>query len=603
MRTNSINYLSEVLLNSLDGNVYILDKEYRFVYFNKVFVETYLKIWGETPKLYDSIRIKDSTHPLFLKIKTGYEKAFNGFPFEVKEGIFHIKFTPIPSAFNDIHEILVQFNLFSNNFLDLFESNIYTEQKYHEVINNISDIVFQTNKYWQWTFLNDSWRKILGFSVEESLGKSFCDFMHPEDAAKKKQLFDSIIRETTTTSKHVARFITKSGEIKWIKASVTFIFNNNHVIGATGTLRDITRQKENTHIYELLSNNVKDLVCIQDLNGYLLYLSPSIKQIAGYEPQNLIGKKLSDYYHPDDLEDINNESIPVKNEQETSTYASYRFKKNNGEYIWLETNSKVFFDDYDLTYRVITSSREISDRKKTEEILMTSLNRERELNDLKSLFVNVASHEFRTPLSTIRSSTEIIQLIDKQQNPQILKHLNIISSQIDRITNLMNEILIVGKIESNKLNCNKEKINILELIKNSVASQNVLQKDGRRISFNIEGTSQAVNVDPLHLSLIVDNLASNALKYSKGCPDPKVLLSFNEKSFEIKIQDFGIGIPLEGRSKIFNTFYRANNVGRIEGTGLGLVIVKNLVELNGGKLKFESEENKGSTFIIYFSYL
>ncbi|MEA5139705.1 PAS domain-containing sensor histidine kinase [Arcicella rigui] len=598
MRTNTINYLSEILLNSLEGNVCILDREYRFLYFNNAFAKNYLNAWGEEPKLHEVDKIKDASNLLFDRLKIGYDKAFKGIPYEIKENAFHIKFTPIPTVNNLVCEVLVQFKNYSNALFTMFDTHFYTEQKYQEVINNISDIVFQTDQDWNWTFLNESWRRVLGYSLEESLGKPYYDFMHPEDADKKDQLFETLILQKKTSSKHVARFISKSGEIKWIKATVSFIYDDKgYVVGATGTLQDITKQKENAHIYELLSNNVKDLVCIHDLNGYLLYLSPSIKQITGYEPIDLIGKKMSDFYHPEDLRKT------TEDEDETPISTTYRFQKKNGEYIWLETNSKVFFDDYDLTYRIITSTREISDRKKTEEILMNSLNKERELNDLKSLFVNVASHEFRTPLATIRSSTEIIQMIDKDKNPNILKHVNIISSQIDRITNLMNEILIVGKIESKKLTANKEKINIMELVKNSVESQNALQKDGRRIQFNVFGLPQSVNVDPLHLTLIVDNLASNALKYSKGRPNPVVVLNFNENHFEIKIQDFGIGIPLEGRNKIFNTFYRANNVGRIEGTGLGLVIAKNLVELNGGKLKFESEENIGSTFIIYFSYL
>ena len=405
-----------------------------------------------------------------------------------------------------------------------------------------------------------------------------------------------------TTSKHLARFITQTGEIKWIKASVTFISDaKGFVIGATGTLRDITRQKENAHIYELLSNNVKDLVCIHDLEGTLLYISPSIKQITGYEPQDLLGKKLSDYYHPDDLKLVDKEQLPFAGT--TSSYISYRFRNADGEYVWLETNSKVFFDDYDLTHRIITSSREINDRKRTEEILMTSLQKEKELNDLKTLFVNVASHEFRTPLSTIRSSTEIIQLIDKDQNPHIKKHVNIIGSQIDRITSLMNEILIVGKIESNNLSCNKERVNVIELVKSCFEGQNALQKDGRTIEFKVTGIPAIAEIDPLHLNLILDNLVSNAFKYSRNRPNPILSLSFYENSFEIIIQDFGIGIPAEVKNKIFNSFYRASNVGRIEGTGLGLVIAKNLVRLNGGKLNFESEESKGSTFILHFSYL
>ncbi len=602
MRSSSINYLSEVILNSLEGNVYILDREYRFVYFNKSFVDSYKFSFDELPQLHEISKVATSEHPFFLSTVEHYKRTFEGESFELEPNTIKQKFTPLMDENGIVSMILVQFHVLPNTIPFVTENVLYSESQYHEVINLISDIVFKTDQHWQWTFLNDSWTKILNYSIEESLGRPFYDFMHPEDAAQKEQLFDALIREKKPTSKHLARFITKTGEIKWIKASVTFISDpKGFVIGATGTLRDITRQKENAHIYELLSNNVKDLVCIHDLEGSLLYLSPSIKQIAGYEPQDLIGKKLSDYYHPDDLEIIDKEQLPFG--ETTSSYTSYRFKKANGSYVWLETNSKVFFDDYDLTHRIITSSREINDRKRTEEVLMASLQKEKELNDLKTLFVNVASHEFRTPLSTIRSSTEIIQLIDKEQNPHIAKHVNIISSQIDRITNLMNEILIVGKIESNNLSCNKEDVNILELVKTSTEAQNVLQKDGRFIDFNVTGSPRTAQIDPLHLTLILDNLLSNAFKYSRNKPNPILSLIFNEDSFQISIQDFGIGIPSEVKNNVFNSFYRANNVGRIEGTGLGLVIAKNLVKINGGKLSFVSKENEGSTFILYFGYL
>lgn len=602
MKSSSINYLSEMILNSLEGNVYILDREFRFVYFNEAFIQTYEYSFNEKPEINRVSRVLTSDSEIFVATRENYEKAFKGSVVENSSHSVKKKMTPIFDDSNEVSMVLVQFSPTPGSKAYGQQQNLYTESQYHEVINLISDIVFKTDENWQWTFLNDSWTKILNYSIEESLGKPFYDFMHPEDASKKEQLFDALIREKKSTSKHLARFITKNGDIKWIKASVTFIMDaKGFVIGATGTLRDISRQKENAHIYELLSNNVKDLVCIHDLDGHLLYISPSIKQITGYEPQDLIGQKLSDYYHPDDLGLVDQEQLPFAGS--TSSYMSYRFKNADGEYVWLETNSKVFFDDYDLTHRIITSSREINDRKRTEEVLMTSLQKEKELNDLKSLFVNVASHEFRTPLSTIRSSTEIIQLIDKEQNAHISKHVGIISSQIDRITNLMNEILIVGKIESNNLNCNKERVNILELVKSTIEEQNSLQKDFRTIDFEVNGKPTIAEIDPLHLNLILVNLISNAFKYSRNCKNPILKLTFNQDSFEIFIQDFGIGIPDEVKNKIFNSFYRASNVGRIEGTGLGLVIAKNLVKLNGGKLSFESKENLGSTFILYFSYL
>lgn len=602
MKSSSINYLSEVILNSIEGNVYILDKEFRFVYFNETYIKNYVFSFNERPQVNEISKVITSQKQFFITLAQSYQNAFDGRELSIELEEIRHKLTPINDENGDVSMILVQFDLSTDPNKFITENSLYSESQYHEVINLISDIIFKTNQDWQWTFLNNSWTKILGYSNEESLGKPFYDFMHPEDAAQKGQLFDALIREKKPTSKHLARFITKTGEIKWIKASVTFITDiTGYVIGATGTLRDITRQKENAHIYELLSNNVKDLICIHDLEGTLLYISPSIKQIAGYEPQDLLGKKLSDYYHPDDLKLVDKEQLPFAGT--TSSYISYRFRNAYNEYIWLETNSKVFFDDYDITHRIITSSREINERKRAEEILMTSLQKEKELNDLKSLFVNVASHEFRTPLSTIRSSTEIIQLIDKEQNPHITKHVNIIGSQIDRITSLMNEILIVGKIESNNLSCNKKRVNVIELVKSSFEGQNALQKDGRTIDFIVSGNPIIAEIDPLHLNLILDNLLSNAFKYSRLRPNPILHLSFYQDYFEITVQDFGIGIPTEVNNKIFNSFYRASNVGRIEGTGLGLVIAKNLVKLNGGKLHFESKENEGSTFILHFSYL
>lgn len=117
------------------------------------------------------------------------------------------------------------------------------------------------------------------------------------------------------------------------------------------------------------------------------------------------------------------------------------------------------------------------------------------------------------------------------------------------------------------------------------------------------GKPRQVFTDPLHLEHIVDNLVSNAFKYSPERPNPKLTLYFNEDNFEIEVKDFGIGIPKNQYKKVYSSFFRGNNVGIIKGTGLGLFIVYNLVKMNDGNISFESEENVGTTFKVSFSYI
>ena len=168
--------------------------------------------------------------------------------------------------------------------------------------------------------------------------------------------------------------------------------------------------------------------------------------------------------------------MTIEGANHETSYISYRFKKKNGEYIWLETSLKVFFDDYDICSRIITSSRSIQERKLVEESMLKSLQREKELNQLKTRFVNMTSHEFRTPLATIRSSAEIIEaytkIADFQQKDKILKQLINIQSEISRISNLINETLLIGKMESQQLTVHREEVDVVEQAQFVISRQN-----------------------------------------------------------------------------------------------------------------------------------
>ena len=362
----------------------------------------------------------------------------------------------------------------------------------------------------------------------------------------------------------------------------------------------------NTHFSDLLSSNVKDLVCIYDLRANFLYVSPSCKEMLGYEQEEMVGRSVYELFHPDDINFIQKRHQMILENELLDSIIDYRLLKKNGEYLWVETSYKVFFDDYDVEDRVISLSRDISEKKLAEEAMLKALQKEKELNELKTRFVAMTAHEFKTPLSTISSSAEIIEMyveqIEDSRNEKIVKQLNNIHSEIIRITNLMNETLFLGKIESENTEVQKVEIDLVSLARYVMERQNRHQKDGRTLEFEIVGEERKIFADAQHLEHIIDNLVSNAFKYSAKRDSPKLTLFFNEDNYQIYVTDYGIGIPQAQQKKVYTSFFRGNNVGGIKGTGLGLLIVHNLVEINGGEITFESIENIGTTFKLKFPY-
>lgn len=578
------------LIQHIDHPICIINTQFQILKYNPAFVQTFPHSDIQPITLFTNKQLRESmtqaSHGQTIQYIT-----------ELENQIFELKLSPLKNDNTDY--ILIQF--FPKS-IQTFDSEQALQYKY--IVDNVHDILFQTDAEGNWVFLNQAWINIFEYSLEESLGRPFYEFLHPEDVQKNALLFAPLIAQQKSYCKHIIRYISKSGKIKWIEVFATLVIGKNgEVLGTSGTLRDITNEKENARINTILSHNVQDIVCIHNLEGKYLYVSPSISQLTGYSPEELLGQCHFDYFHPDDKRKF----IAIQNNASNHnlSYISYRFKKKNGEFLWLETSLKVFFDDYDICDRMITSSRSIQDRKLAEESMLKSLQREKELNQLKLRFVNMTSHEFRTPLATIRSSAEIIEaytrLSDFTQKEKITKQLDNIQSEISRISNLINETLLIGKMESQQLTVHREEVDIVELTKFIINRQNQQQKDQRQVQLEIIGQTHKIWIDPQHLIHILDNLISNAFKYSSNRPNPIIIMSFEKYQFNFQIKDFGIGIPSSEQGKIYSSFFRANNVGKIEGTGLGLVIVKNLVQLNNGSIHFKSTENQGTTFYLNFA--
>ena len=252
---------------------------------------------------------------------------------------------------------------------------------------------------------------------------------------------------------------------------------------------------------------------------------------------------------------------------------------------------------------VIKNHKQILQKKNS--ALNKALIKEKQLGELKSGFVSTASHQFRTPLSAIQSNAELLEMfsstIGKEHKEKFRKVTGRIKGEIYKMTELMDEILILGKLTTGNVNFKPQELNLVEFINKIGNEFNELQADGRIINIVTEGEPYNVHLDSKLLNHSLSNLISNAFKYSLGKHNPELKVSFKTKEFVLFVKDYGIGIPKDELSKLFQPFFRANNVAEIKGTGLGLSIAKEYIEINKGQIKANSIMGEGSCFEIKFN--
>jgi signal transduction histidine kinase len=220
------------------------------------------------------------------------------------------------------------------------------------------------------------------------------------------------------------------------------------------------------------------------------------------------------------------------------------------------------------------------------------------LGDLKTRFVSMASHEFRTPLSTILSSASLAsKYITEEDQEKRDKHIGRIKSAVSHLTEILNDFLSIEKIEDGNMIANYSIFNLKELLTSIINELTGIVKPDQEIIYIHQG-GQTITLDHFLLRNIMINLLSNAIKFSPENSKIKVDSKFKNGQIEIRIKDSGIGISIKDKEHLFERFFRASNVTNIQGTGLGLHIVGRYVELLNGEIKYTSELEKGSTFTI-----
>jgi signal transduction histidine kinase len=290
----------------------------------------------------------------------------------------------------------------------------------------------------------------------------------------------------------------------------------------------------------------------------------------------------------------------------------------DGSIRWIRDRGFPIRDAQGQVYRIAGIAEDVTCRKQAEIESYKVLQRERELSMLKSSFVAMTSHEFRTPLTAISSSTDLLQRYRNRLSEEKQQaHLHRIKSAVQRMTQMLNDILLMSEAEAGKLQFNPTPLNLIQFCRHLVEDVQPTAKEQQVIHFTYRsnGTLAGQDTDEIEqkrfdflsglaawdeklLRQILGNLLSNALKYSPEGSTVQFDLTAKDDRVIFQIQDQGIGIPPADQSRLFEAFHRANNVGTIQGTGLGLAIVKQCVDLHRGEITFTTEVGKGTTFIV-----
>lgn len=351
--------------------------------------------------------------------------------------------------------------------------------------------------------------------------------------------------------------------------------------------------KESQYLYSMIARNFPNGT-INVFDKELNYVFVEGKELykLGITGEKLIGTKFTSRLDPSIAKEIESQLKSVFNGESKTIELEYR----HNFYVLFAVPLK---SDMKKIDRILVVETNITNQKKAQQDMENALDKEKQLNELKSRFVSMASHEFRTPLSTILTSVTLIEKYRNESDEEKRKkHIYRIKSSVNNLTGILNDFLSLDKLEEGKIQVSKKWQSIPEIGTELAEEMQAVAKLGQQIIYSHSGDSVEFFLDKQVLRNILINLLSNAIKYSDE--NKKIELNSRVKGNQIsfEVRDYGMGIPKKDQSHLFDRFFRASNVINIQGTGLGLNIIKKYLDIIGGEINFESEEGEGTMFTI-----
>ncbi len=483
---------------------------------------------------------------------------------------------------------------FDAHFKDLFEK---TNDLIHFL--NLEGII---------ELVNPAWLQSMHYDLDEVKGRSIYDFVHPPCILEYKEMRATAIKNNSRVD-IVTTFITKNGEQVIGAGQIDCSYVENDKVYTRCVFKNITAKKvtekkieENEKRIKAFFKSGPDAVIVINEQQEILEWNPKAEIIFGYPAEEVIGKLLSDIIIPHQYREAHKKGMqhflktgegPVLNKTIEITALNKAGKEFyiNLSISNLKLEGKWFF---------IAFLSDITERKKTEEALIrkeAELLQARLSEERKDEFISIASHELKTPLTTIKAYAQLTLSLMDASLP-VTDYIKKIDQYTSKLNTLLNELLDVSKIHAGKLRLAPSEIDFKDFFKDVLTSMQQITPTHKIILDKNE--SAIVKIDALRVEQVITNLISNAAKYSPG--KEKIIINSVKKddTLVVSFTDYGIGIPQENIKKVFDRFYRVDEVSKeFSGLGIGLFISAEIIKQHGGKIWAESKEGEGSTF--YFS--
>ncbi|MGC4070971.1 MAG: PAS domain S-box protein [Nibricoccus sp.] len=484
-----------------------------------------------------------------------------------------------------------------------------SEQRLRAILETQTELVGRYTPAGITTYVNPAYERVYGVRALEYVGKNWIEQASPDLAAKVRAEIAELTPENPGFEFLHRKVAPDDGRVThehWVNRGIFDEAGKLVEIQAAG--RDVTElmeaerrfQESEARFQRLFEDSPAGVVLLEGVT--MVAVNPAgLKLIGLSTPKDAVGRSLLEFspeFQPGGIPSV----------QAAAEMAKLRQTQGNSRFEWVcrnlagaELTIEAFSSTVEIGGRTLAQVilHDISERKRAEQELRNSLERERELSQLKSNFISMVSHEYRNPLGIILSSTELLKRYHDRLTPaERMESILDIEVATRRMAGMIDNLLLMGKADAGKLALSTKLVDLVELSQVIINEAISAGSEDRKIRFEHRGIDSFATADEQLLRLILGNLLTNALKYSPPDRAPSLTLTRVGRHAVFAIHDDGIGIPEEDRPALFQAFRRARNVGLVNGTGLGLYIVKHCVDLHEGTIELESAVGKGTTVTI-----
>lgn len=378
---------------------------------------------------------------------------------------------------------------------------------------------------------------------------------------------------------------------------------DDKIIGRVWSIWDVTEFKRTEAALKLNESRFRILAETTDAsvflvqNSKLCYVNHAAEALTGYTKKEL----LNNFNLNQLIKSRKQRQVNKLDRAATCEYQEMQITSKKGLQRWLACTVEMMDGLLDFSGQPVEfiTAIDITDYKSAESEVRLALDQAKKLSELRERFVSMLCHQFRTPLNIVSFSSDLLKRHLHQWNEEKTRsYLDLIQNAVYEISQLLDEVLLFGKAEAAKLECNPRPVDLQQFCRDIIAQMHLASDKQTSIDFITPGDCSTAYLDPKLLHHILTNLLSNAIKYSPDGGTVTFNLHCEDEEVIFQFTDAGIGIPVVDREQIFEAFYRGSNVDSIPGTGLGLSVVKTLVDIHGGQVSVESNVGAGTKFTV-----